>query len=57
MSADGQERHSKAVENTDRNSFSTLASTLDIALSTSAVQRQRSWMNFGGDGLPDGFAC
>jgi hypothetical protein len=30
MSIDGHQKHSKAVENTGRNSFSTLAGTLDI---------------------------
>jgi hypothetical protein len=30
MSIDGHQKHSKAVENTGRNCFSTLASTLDI---------------------------
>jgi hypothetical protein len=30
MSIDGHQKHSKAVENTGRNSLSTLASTLDI---------------------------
>jgi len=31
MSIDGHQKHSKAVENTGRNSFSTLASTLDLS--------------------------
>jgi hypothetical protein len=30
MSIDGHQKHSKAVENTGRNSFSTLAGTLNI---------------------------
>jgi hypothetical protein len=42
MSIDGHQKHSKALENTDRISFSTLASTLNISILTSAVHRQRS---------------
>jgi hypothetical protein len=43
MNIDGHKKHSKAVENTGRNSFSTLASTLDISVATSAVQRRHSF--------------
>ena len=41
MSIDGHQKHSKAVENTGRNCFSTLASTLAILRETSAVQGQQ----------------
>jgi hypothetical protein len=42
MSIDGHQKHSKAVGNTGRNSFSTLLSTLDIFLQVAAFRRQRS---------------
>ncbi len=41
MSIDGHQKHSKAVENTGRNSFSTLDSTLVTLIETSAVQGQQ----------------
>ena len=53
MSIDGHQKHSKAVENTGRNCFSTLASTLVIISETSAVQRQqpgsKSMSNFANE--------
>jgi len=45
MSTDGEQEHSKALENTSRNTFSTLFSTLDFPAATSAVQRQHSFSN------------
>jgi len=41
MSIDGHLKHSKAAENTRKNSFSTLVSALGLFAQTSAVQRQQ----------------